>query len=96
MSMSENDALGKATDSSTDVGKSVLTNHDRNKKKYHTQDCCRVTESMVQVPLLEVQRLNYVKCSFCHSIEGKTTGHTSDRLDRMKPEDIGLTPLGER
>ena len=74
----------------------VLTNHDKNSKKYHTRDCYQTSDSMVSEPLSELRRLGFVKCSYCRSIEQGDTGHTSDKISRMNPEDLGLLPMGER
>jgi len=74
----------------------VLTNHDKDAKKYHTEDCQQVSGSMVSEPLSELKRLGFVKCSYCRSIEQGDSGHTSDRLARMDPEDVGLSAIGER
>jgi len=71
--------------------KEVYTNHDNTRRRFHTEDCRLYRTHMVVEDEQELRRRGYQPCQYC-----LCDNYGPSLLSNADPEDMGLSPMGER
>lgn len=69
----------------------VYTNHDNTRRRFHSKDCRLYKEDMAKESKAELRRRGYMPCQYC-----LREGYGPGVLAKANPEDMGLSPMGER